>query len=158
MLNMITFLKRILKSASAIFQRSEQENTISPLGHSLFDGQTPDTNEADEVPLCPYCGEIQDIWPTRSKKKCSYCSRTMYVKYKSIERERGTGNLILSDKTLATGEDAWVYDWMIDLFDLGYSKKKFDKRKSEYAKKHGVTLNYRDTVWSILNEFVENLR
>jgi len=152
---MITFLKRLITSASAIFHRLSQDKAHSSSRHSLNDNQTQSANESDELPKCPYCGENQETWPQRRKKKCSQCKKTMYVRYKSIERERGTGYLVFSDKTLATEEDAWVYDWMLDLFELGYSRKKFDKRKSDYTKKHGVTLNNRDAVWSILNDLLD---
>lgn len=157
-LNMLTLLKKLITSVSATFHRPSQNNTSNPLPslHSLNDDQARGTNESDEVPICPYCMKNQEAWPARSKKKCSHCKKTMYVRYKTIERERGTGNLILSDKILATEEDAWVHDWMIDLFELGYSKKKFDKRKIDYTKKLGVMLSNRDAVWSILNELQDS--
>lgn len=156
---MITILKQLFISAFSIFRHSLKENTNKHSSQSnkssLSDNQTDGGNEAADVPKCPHCGKVQGAWPERSKKKCSYCKRTMHVRHECIEKERGTGNLILSDKILVTEDDAWVYDWILDLFDFGYSKKKFDRKRSEFAKKQGVAISNREAVWSILNELLE---
>lgn len=113
--------------------------------------------ENQKAPVCPYCSKNQSEWPKRSKKKCSSCGNTMFVRYKKWKREKDSpSNYYSSNPVLVTQQDAWRYDWIFNFFciDLEIAITDFENKRASNEKGSGNLVSDRDYVWAILNKLL----